>query len=85
MSVDTNNDAYLDNENDCLWTLIADVRHWLEWQSECGAVDWAVDDWTAWTKPIQRTQQSAAPAYNRAIQNKSKAPDTVEQLSLIHI
>ena len=79
MSVDTNNDASLDNENDCLWTLIADVRHWLEWQSECGAVDWAVEDWTAWTKPIQRTQQSAAPAYNRAIQNKSKAPDTVEQ------
>ena len=49
MTKDPQNDMPAE-EPDELWSLIADVRKWLEWQSECGAEDWAVDDWSAWTK-----------------------------------
>lgn len=57
MTKDPQNDMPAE-EPDELWSLIADVRNWLEWQSECGAEDWAVDDWSAWTKHIPRTRPS---------------------------
>lgn len=41
-------------ENDDIYELISDLRHWLEWQHDCGAQDWTVENWSEWTKVLKR-------------------------------
>lgn len=47
-------ESSISDVQDDVWNLIADLRHWLEWQAECGAEDWCVDDWRAWINPVAR-------------------------------
>lgn len=65
------------DEPDEVWSLISDLRSWLEWQAECGAKDWAVDDWGAWVRPVARTSNRTQ---ERSDKMEIRPPENVKKL-----
>jgi hypothetical protein len=68
-------------ENDDIYDLISDLRHWLEWQQDCGAQDWTVEDWSEWTKVIKRqaAPQRTPKRASKPVQSQGRGKKDVAQ------